>query len=140
MLNIGRISHVKRKKLPAARLGPAVLVVLALIVQMLAPFSHALAFDVDGDFNYQIICTSTGVKQIAIGADGQPDESRDVESSCPCCFLHGAPVLLLPESVSELIAIEAVDGAAEFEAPVQHCSTSVYRTALNPPRAPPFTV
>lgn len=138
MANADCTMQVKRTERHVCRQKAAWLVVLALFVQMLAPFGHALALEVDGDFNYQIICTATGIKQIPIDADGQPLEPRDAISTCPVCYFHGAPALLVPENTPSLTTA-AIEVAVEFGLPVQHRSVSLFRTAPNPARAPPLT-
>jgi len=139
MKNTGRFSRIKREAIAMTHQGTGWLAVLAVLVQVLMPFGQALAYDVDSDIEYQVICTATGVKQISIGSDGQPIEPLDVPSSCPFCFLHSAVVLLTPETVPTFSTFIVVAPDA-YERPVQQRTAGIWRGAPRPSRAPPLYV
>jgi len=110
----------------------------ALIVQMLVPLAQAVAFDIDPSIEYQVICTTTGIKQIPIGENGAPIEPTDV-ASCPFCVVHITPALLIPQE-TVFIVLEDPVAHATFGLPRQQIQPNVWRSALRPSRAPPLFV
>jgi len=139
MFVIGHRLGFSRKIASVRRQGVAWLAVFAVLAQVLMPFGQALAYDVDGDYEFQTICTATGITQIVIGANGEPIEPLDVPKSCPFCSLHNALILLQPDHGPALASSMALTPVA-FAHPVEQRAASVWRSAQQPSRAPPFSI
>ena len=139
MYDTGRKTGLNRAVHTMRRQGAAWLAVFAVLAQVLMPFGQALAFDSNADYEYQVICTATGITQVALGADGQPIEPLDVPKSCPFCFLHSALVLLEPESVPAL-TVQPTSPPVAFVQPAEQHPASIWRGAPRPSRAPPVSI
>ncbi|MBL4613448.1 MAG: hypothetical protein JKY27_01035 [Magnetovibrio sp.] len=135
---MGLFAHKRNKALFAHRQLTVWAAAFVLIVQMLLPFGQAVAFDVDQDIEYQIICTANGIKQIPIDQNGAPIEPVDAVS-CSSCVMHVVAALLAPQ-VTALISIEEPVEHASFGLPVEQVQISVWRGSLRPSRAPPLFV
>lgn len=139
MFAIGRCIRLNRQIAAMRRQGAVWLAVFAVLAQVLMPFGQALALDPNSDYEYQVICTATGVTQVAIGADGEPIEPLDVPKSCPFCSLHNALILLEPENVPTFTSKSAFVPAAFME-PVGQTPACIWRGAPQPSRAPPVSI
>lgn len=139
MFAIGHCIRLNRQIAAVRRQGAAWLAVFAVLAQVLMPFGQALARDANADYEYQVICTATGITQVAINADGEPIEPLDMPKSCPFCSLHNALVLLEPESVPALTAQSTFRPTVFVHPAVQH-PASIWRGAPNPSRAPPVSI
>jgi len=139
MFAIGRCIRLNRQIAAVRRQGAVWLAVFAVLAQVLMPFGQALALDASSDYEYQVICTATGVTQVAIGADGQPIEPLDVPKSCPFCSLHTALILLEPESVPAFTSKSAFVPVGFME-PIEQTPASIWRGAPQPSRAPPVSI
>ncbi|HEY9080527.1 DUF2946 domain-containing protein [Magnetovibrio sp.] len=132
-------SRLKRILFTARRQGTVWLAVFAVLAQVLMPFGQALALGANADYEYQVICTATGITQVAVGADGQPIEPLDVPKSCPFCFLHSSVVLLQPEQVPTP-GMRMVVVPVAFEHPAHQRTASIWRGSPQPSRAPPVSI
>jgi len=139
MFAIGHCIRLNRQIAAVRRQGAAWLAVFAVLAQVLMPFGQALALDTSADYEYQVICTATGITQVAIGADGKPIEPLDVPKSCPFCSLHSVLILLEPESVPAFTSKSALVPVA-FVQPAQQHIASIWRGAPQPSRAPPVSI
>jgi len=139
MFAIGRCIRFNRQIAAMRRQGAVWLAVFAVLAQVLMPFGQALALDASSDYEYQVICTATGITQVAIGADGKPIEPLDVPKSCPFCSLHSTLVLLEPESVPAFTSKSALAPVAFVQPTEQHIA-SIWRGAPQPSRAPPVSI
>ena len=139
MFAIGRCIRFNRQIAAMRRQGAVWLAVFAVLAQVLMPFGQALALDANSDYEYQVICTATGITQVAIGADGKPIEPLDVPKSCPFCSLHSSLVLLEPESVPAFTSKSALVPVASVQHTEQRIA-SIWRGAPQPSRAPPVSI
>ena len=139
MFAIGHCIRLNRQIAAVRRQGAAWLAVFAVLAQVLMPFGQALALDASADYEYQVICTATGITQVAIGVDGKPIEPLDVPKSCPFCSLHSTLILLEPESVPAFTSKSAFVRVALMQ-PVEQAPASIWRGAPQPSRAPPVFI
>lgn len=136
MALFGHVMHKLCNVLYVRHQGVATFAVLALMMQVLLPFGQAIAFDADTDIEYQIVCTSSGVKQIAVGADGSPIELQDA-LPCPFCFTHNTPALTLPDEGPNAALVLPARVQASFVRVSQRLHTNLWQSTPNPSRAPP---
>lgn len=114
------------------------LLVFALLFQVFAPFGQALALSVDPEIEYQVLCTVDGIKQVAVGQDGQPSEPVDRET-CVFCLTHGSFVLAAPQNPTIIIHGNWAERTA-YAPPSQQNRDSIWRASLPLSRAPPSFV
>lgn len=135
---MGLFAHKHQTAYLTRRRLAAWVAVVAFVFQMLVPFGQALAFSADQGTEFQYICTVTGIKQIPIDQTGAPDEPSDTVY-CPFCLVNFAPALFVPQHTSIIVIHTPVEHAV-FSLPVQQFPTSIWRSSLRPPRAPPLFV
>jgi len=128
--------HLRSKRsAPSTRRLPAWLALLSLVAQLLVPFGQALALDPIQDIEYQVICTASGVKQIAVDTDGNPILPQNA-APCPFCFSHAAPSVLQPE-VGSVFVKHAPDVVVSFARLENDQHASLWHGVAHPSRAPP---
>ena len=142
---MGRVGHhnrSRRLRQPPNRFA-AWLLVFVMGLQALAPIGQALAFDAAKDVNFVYVCTSDGIKKVAIDENGMPVSEPSLDernlSSCLFCTTHAAPALLQPDALSTpMVSAGVVKIALTLPANSHH--GSIWRSTSRPPRAPPLFV
>ena len=135
MAQPGQSLRLRRTAGYARRRWATWLAVLVLAAQVLLPFGQALASNGEPGFEYQLICTANGVKQILIDANGEPIDAHDA-APCPFCFTSTPPALLQPDDFSVLL--EQLHVHPVVFARLAHLShASTWRGQSQPSRAPP---
>lgn len=135
MAQTGQTLRFRRTAGTARRQWTTWLAVLVLAAQVLLPFGQALASNGDQGLEYQLICTTTGVKQILIDVNGEPVDAQEA-APCPFCFTSTALALLQPDIFSVLFKQPNIEPVV-FARLSHHSHAHTWRGKSLPSRAPP---